>query len=71
MNSTAVVDNVTLSDNGTTLKCSENVDLGMFSETVLIVAGEYICIHSHTGKTHDTVVHLMYRIHYAYSIQTH
>ena len=55
VNSTAVVDNVTLSDNGTTLKCSEDVDLGMFSETVLIVAGECICIDSH--KTHNTVVH--------------
>ena len=40
VNSTAVVDNVKLSDSGTTLKCSENVNLSMFSETVLRVAGE-------------------------------
>ena len=42
VNSTAVVNNVTLSDNGTTLKCSENVNLTVFIETVLRVAGECI-----------------------------
>ena len=50
VNSTAVVSNVTLPDNGTTLKCFENVDLSMFSETVLRVAGE--CI----SHKHDTIV---------------
>ena len=40
VNSTAVVSNVQLSYNDTTLKCSENADLSMFSETVLRVAGE-------------------------------
>ena len=40
VNSTAVVSNVTLSDNGTTLRCSEHADLSMFSETALRVAGK-------------------------------
>lgn len=40
VNSTAIVSNVQLSYNGTTLRCSENADLNMFSEIVLRVAGE-------------------------------
>lgn len=40
VNSTAVVSNVLLSYDGITLKCSEDVDLSMFSELVLRVAGE-------------------------------
>ena len=43
VNSTAIVNNVKLSDNGTTLKCSESADLSMFSEIVLRVAGECHC----------------------------
>ena len=39
VNSTAVVSNVQPSYNGTTLKCSEDADLSMFSEAVLKVAG--------------------------------
>ena len=42
VNSTAVVNNVQLSNNGITLKCSENADLSMFSETVMRVAGEWV-----------------------------
>lgn len=38
--STAVVNNVQLSYNGTALRCSEFADLSMFRETVLRVAGE-------------------------------
>ena len=44
VNSTAVVSNIQLFYNGTTLRCSENADLNMFSETVLRVAGECNCI---------------------------
>ena len=40
VNSTAVVNNVQPSYSGTVLKCSENTDLSMFSQTVLRVAGE-------------------------------
>ena len=40
VNSTAVVSNVQPSYNGTTLKCFEDADLLMFSETVLRVAGD-------------------------------
>ena len=41
VNSTAVVSNVQPSNNGSTLKCSENADISMFSETVLRIAGEW------------------------------
>ena len=41
VNSTAVVSHIQLSYNGTTLRCSENAHLSMFSETVLRVAGEW------------------------------
>ena len=40
VNSTAAVYNIQPSYNGTTLRCSENTYLSMFSETVLRVAGE-------------------------------
>ena len=40
VNSTAVVNNVQPSYNGTVLRCSEYADLAMFRETVLRVAGE-------------------------------
>ena len=43
VNSTAVVSNVQLSNNGTMLKCSENVDISMFGETVLRVSGKWCC----------------------------
>ena len=46
VNSTAVVSNVQLSYNGTMLKCSENADLNMFSEAVLIVAGKCNCMYT-------------------------
>ena len=42
VNSTAVVTNVQPSYNGTTLKCSEDAELSMFSEAILRVAGNSI-----------------------------
>ena len=45
VNSTAVVNDVQPSYNGTALKCFENSDLSMFSETVLKVAGECNCMY--------------------------
>ena len=44
VNSTAVVNNVQPSYNGTVLKCSEFANLSMFSEAVLRVAGEELRI---------------------------
>ena len=44
VNSTAVVSNLQLSHNGTTLKCSEDTDLSMFREAVLRVAGNIMAV---------------------------
>ena len=69
VNSTAVVNNLTLSDNGTTLKCSENADLSMFNEAVLRVAGEcnlfmitYYSLKAHACRLQQLYVRYMYKV---------
>ena len=65
VNSTAVVNNVQPSYNGTVLRCSEYADLSMFREIVLRVAGEKLAynheavyFHSHGLCHYDLIYRL-------------